>query len=166
MLCALLRLICARGRGQVGDNGGQTYSGHSNAPLRGGKFNWFEGGTRSAAFVAAGAGSKHLSAEARGQIYRHPVHMTDWLPTLADLAGVPRADWPQGPELGLDGVSLVGPGGVVLPQLEKPVRQEMLLSIQTGFEVDSKLPGWGRWGVIRQGDYKLITQDVNWNYVT
>ena len=44
----------------------------------------------------------------------------------------------------------------LLPELEKPVRQEMLLSIQTGFEVESKLPGWGRWGVIRQGDYKLI----------
>ena len=30
----------------VGDNGGQVYSGDSNAPLRGGKFGWFEGGTR------------------------------------------------------------------------------------------------------------------------
>ena len=32
------------------------------------------------------------------------------------VAGVPRADWPQGPELGLDGVSLVK-GGVLLPEL-------------------------------------------------
>jgi arylsulfatase A-like enzyme len=145
----------------TGDNGGQTYSGHSNAPLRGGKFNWYEGGTRSASFISAGAGATDL-LPARDRIYLHPVHATDWVPTFADLAGVSREAWPHGDGLTLDGVSLVGPGGALLPQPDKPVRTEMLLSIRVGFEVQEKVSYWSKWGVIRVGDFKLITQDPNW----
>ena len=35
----------------MGDNGGPTFEGHSNTPLRGGKLNFFEGGVRTAGFI-------------------------------------------------------------------------------------------------------------------
>lgn len=150
----------------MGDNGGQTYSGHSNAPLRGGKFNWYEGGTRSAAFISVGDGAADLLAPAaRGGVYAHAVHAVDWICTFADLAGVPRAAWPHGEGLTLDGVSLVHPSGVLLPELGKAVRTETLLSIRVGFEVRSRLSStWSHYGVIRVGDFKLMSQDPNWNY--
>ena len=63
----------------VGDNGGQVYSGDSNAPLRGGKFSWFEGGTRqplsarynlikkkTAGFIAFGLACRHPGGGRQG----------------------------------------------------------------------------------------------------
>ncbi len=133
---------------------------------RGGKFNWYEGGARSAAFISVGDDAADLLAPAaRGGVYEHPVHAVDWICTLSDLAGVPRAVWPQGDGLTFDGVSLVSSDGIVLPQLDKAVRTETLLSIRVGFGVRSRLSKtWSQFGVIRVGDFKLMTQDPNWNY--
>eukprot|EP00040_Diaphanoeca_grandis_P015496 m.79144 g.79144 ORF g.79144 m.79144 type:complete len:284 (+) comp25184_c0_seq1:255-1106(+) len=65
-----------------GDNGGPTFDGHSNTPLRGGKLNFFEGGIRPASFVY----SPLLPMSVRGQWYNGSVHETDWAPTFFSLA--------------------------------------------------------------------------------
>jgi arylsulfatase A-like enzyme len=69
----------------MGDNGGPTFEGHSNTPLRGGKLNFFEGGVRPAAFVS----SPLLPQVVRGTWYNGSVHETDWAPTFLSLAGLP-----------------------------------------------------------------------------
>jgi arylsulfatase A-like enzyme len=63
----------------------------SNAPLRGGKTNCFEGGIRVPAFA-------HWPGRLRPQKRTAPMHAVDWLPTLAALTG---AQLPEG--LALDG---------------------------------------------------------------
>jgi len=67
----------------LGDNGGPTFEGHSNFPLRGGKLNFFEGGIRPAAFVS----SPLLPAAVRGTWYNGTVHETDFFTTFLFLAG-------------------------------------------------------------------------------
>ena len=88
--------------------------------------------------------------------------------TFADLGRVPPSGRPD-PEsptgLALDGVSLIDSmTEQILPDLVKPTRTELLLSLQTGYEAKTVLQDWRQWGVIRVGDFKLITQDVNWDY--
>ena len=67
----------------VSDNGGPTHNDEStwsnNFPLRGGKNTLWEGGTRVLAAVK-GPGI------APGTLLEHPVHATDWLPSLVSMA--------------------------------------------------------------------------------
>lgn len=79
----------------MGDNGGPSDGGHSNAPLRGGKLNFFEGGIRPAAFIT----SPLLPESVRGSTFDALAHETDWYATFARLAGVT-------PPRGIDGVDL------------------------------------------------------------
>jgi len=80
----------------LSDNGGPiTVVPCSNAPLRGGKGQVFEGGIR-VPFVACWPGT--LPA---GAVYNEPVCAIDLLPTALALAGAPP------PEKPLDGVNLV-----------------------------------------------------------
>ena len=85
------------------DNGGPTTTGDGvgarNWPLRGGKHSVWEGGTRATA-VIAGAG---MGAALAGTQFTHLMHGADWLPTLAEAAGIAKAD--VGGALPLDGVS-------------------------------------------------------------
>ena len=69
----------------VSDNGGPL--DHStNAPLRGGKHTFFEGGVRVVGFIGGGA----VPAEQRGSTWDGLMHAADWLPTLvAGVAGAP-----------------------------------------------------------------------------
>lgn len=134
------RVVEAVGRAGIGentlflfasDNGGLTtkVAAASNAPLRGGKGGLYEGGVRVAAFATWPG---HIPA---GSVVNAPLHMVDWLPTLAKLAGAPIATTKP-----LDGKD-------VWPVLTEgaPSPHEFLL-----------LNTVGREGAIRAGDWKLV----------
>ena len=77
----------------LGDNGG-TYehegpvSGVSNYPLRGHKYTYFEGGVRTASFLA----SPLLPERVVGTWSHALLHESDWWPTFAALAGLSPTD--------------------------------------------------------------------------
>lgn len=81
------------------DNGGPVDTGDGvgarNFPLRGGKHSIWEGGTRGTAVISG----KMLKKT--GYTFTHLMHGADWLPTLAEVAGVDVSSIP----LPLDGVS-------------------------------------------------------------
>ena len=93
------------------DNGGCHQEGGSNLPLRGGKHWLFEGGVRVPSFVHDGSGAAYayLPQSARGATLSSLAHVTDWLPTLLDAAGVDAAaDVAAATVAGWDGVSQWG----------------------------------------------------------
>lgn len=63
------------------DNGGPTNLGATNGALRGAKGTLYEGGTR---VVAWAAWNGRIPA---GTVCQEPLHMVDWLPTLAAIVG-------------------------------------------------------------------------------
>lgn len=65
------------------DNGGNIRRGASNAPLRGEKGCLYEGGVRAVGFVHG----KPLGEKRVGSVSRELMHVTDWFPTLVNLAG-------------------------------------------------------------------------------
>jgi len=82
------------------DNGYSTEArahggGGSSAPYRGAKFSIFEGGTRLPAIISWPG---HLPV---GQVRGQMVHSCDWLPTLAEICGIPVTTTNH-----LDGLSL------------------------------------------------------------
>ncbi|MBI5688182.1 MAG: sulfatase-like hydrolase/transferase [Verrucomicrobia bacterium] len=119
------------------DNGHSTeerahFGGGSAGPYRGAKFSLFEGGIRLPAILSWPG---HLpEGAARGQV----AHGCDWLPTVAELAGVKllRTD--------IDGRSLVP----VLKSAAAPSPHDALLWHVSG----GKNPQWA----VREGDWKLI----------
>ena len=132
----------------MGDNGGPTFEGHSNSPLRGGKLNWWEGGVRPAAFVHAASptllptdGSSH-----RGGWYNGSLHETDVFATFFALANnnISAAGTP--PTFGgfaIDGVNIWGAlldGGGALP----PPRTEVLIGDD----------------ILRVDEWKLVAYDA------
>ena len=65
----------------MSDNGGRNYPGiKTNTPLRGGKAQVYEGGTRVVGLIQ-GPGFK------QNVHYNGLMHMVDWLPSLVSLAG-------------------------------------------------------------------------------
>mmetsp|Transcript_31566 Transcript_31566/g.75636 ORF Transcript_31566/g.75636 Transcript_31566/m.75636 type:complete len:642 (+) Transcript_31566:51-1976(+) len=72
------------------DNGGPIYEPGSsnNYPLKGGKYNDFEGGVRTNAFVSGG----RVPIEKRGTVHKGVVSIADWYGTLCGLAGVEQED--------------------------------------------------------------------------
>ena len=78
------------------DNGGCPTAGGRNTPLRGTKGSLFEGGVHVEAFIY----SPHLSP----CVYNHVFHVTDWFPTLLDIADSGYVYKPD-PGYRLDGVS-------------------------------------------------------------
>ena len=92
----------------VSDNGGPLE--HStNAPLRGGKHTFYEGGVRVVAFLAGGA----LPASARGTTWPGLAHASDWYRTItAGVAGLPiPADTGPVPLDGFDLFAAIAAGG-------------------------------------------------------
>jgi arylsulfatase A-like enzyme len=82
------------------DNGGCYSSGGRNAPLRGTKGSLWEGGTKVDAFVF----SHLLDSKVAGTQYDGLMHVSDWFPTILDLAGI---DYSPAAGKALDGVSHV-----------------------------------------------------------
>lgn len=113
------------------DNGGLTTKtpAASNAPLRGGKGSLYEGGVRVAA-LASWPG--HIPA---GSVVKEPLHMTDWLPTLAGLAGAST-----GATKPLDGRDI----WPVLTEGRHSPHEHLLLNTVA------------REGAVRVGDWKLV----------
>ncbi|XP_058576071.1 arylsulfatase I [Neofelis nebulosa] len=134
------------------DNGGQTFSGGSNWPLRGRKGTYWEGGVRGLGFVH----SPLLKRKRRTS--RALVHITDWYPTLVGLAGgtASAAD-------GLDGYD-VWPA---ISEGRASPRTEILHNIDPLYNHarhGSLEAGFGIWNTavqaaIRVGEWKLLTGD-------
>jgi arylsulfatase I/J len=111
-----------------GDNGGDVTTGASNWPYRGTKTSVFEGGTRVAAFISSP--NPHLiPVERRGTESHTLMHVTDWFPTLLDLAGYEGNPAKEGNPL--DGVKL---WDALVTGIYDPVhgpRTEMLYALDT-----------------------------------
>jgi arylsulfatase B len=116
----------------ISDNGGPTAElTSSNAPLRGGKGTFYEGGLR-VPFLVQWKGT--LPA---GTVYDRPVCAVDVLPTATAAAGIALpADRTR------DGVDL-------LP---------FLSGRNAARPHDTLFWRMGRWGALRQGDWKLVLQ--------
>ncbi|KAK8785135.1 hypothetical protein V5799_008499 [Amblyomma americanum] len=119
------------------DNGADVAGGNANHaspwPLRGQKYSPWEGGVRAAAFVWSPALS-----HSKGADYEHLFHITDWLPTLYQLAGGVPA------ELGdIDGVSHADS---LAANSTSPPRTELVVNIDP---VDN-------YSAIIEGHFKLV----------
>ena len=75
-----------------GDNGGTIRAGGNNYPLRGFKGSLWEGGCRASAFVWS-----PLLPARRNFVWRGLFHVSDWLPTALEVAGVadPLRSFPE-----------------------------------------------------------------------
>ena len=78
------------------DNGGVTHG--VNYPLRGEKHTNWDGGMRVAALVSGG----FVPEAVRGSVSKVIIHIADWYPTLARLAGADPSDDPPVPPLPVD----------------------------------------------------------------
>ena len=81
------------------DNGGCHSAGGKNGPLRGTKGSLLEGGTKVDSFVF----SPLIPTDRQGLTYNNVFHVTDWFPTMLEMAGRPFI--PTRDEYALDGVS-------------------------------------------------------------
>ncbi|XP_024072802.1 arylsulfatase I [Terrapene carolina triunguis] len=138
------------------DNGGQTFSGGSNWPLRGRKGTYWEGGVRGIGFVHS-----PLIKRKRRTSWAL-VHITDWYPTLVTLAGgnVSEAE-------GLDGYN-VWPA---ISEGKESPRTEILHNIDPLYnhaKHGSLAGGFGIWNTavqasIRVREWKLLTGDPGYS---
>eukprot|EP00903_Cladosiphon_okamuranus_P014415 g13381.t1 len=148
------------------DNGACPSDGGTNYPLRGGKQSVFEGGSKVPAFVWS---KSHLPSEAWGTSYDKIMHSTDWVPTLASMAGG-KVGGSAGPLDGVDQWDSLKSTGLVKPAEEgsfndlmgdtvNDPRTEMLynwdsylLSSTDGLQENRDLTQ----GAFRSGDWKLL----------
>uniref|UniRef100_A0A3P8X3L0 Sulfatase N-terminal domain-containing protein n=1 Tax=Cynoglossus semilaevis TaxID=244447 RepID=A0A3P8X3L0_CYNSE len=141
------------------DNGAQPFTGGSNWPLRGRKGTYWEGGVRGVAFVHSPL------LKRRRRISKDLLHITDWFPTLVNLAG----------SQGLDGFD-VWP---TISEGKESPRQEILHNIDPLHRPPAQTMKWEPdrhpppgpesepqpvWdtsiqAAIRVGDWKLLTGD-------
>ncbi|NXM56173.1 ARSI Arylsulfatase, partial [Illadopsis cleaveri] len=138
------------------DNGGQTFSGGSNWPLRGRKGTYWEGGVRGIGFVHS-----PLIKRKRRTSWAL-VHITDWYPTLVSLA---RGNLSN--VQGLDGYD-VWPA---ISEGKESPRTEILHNIDPLYnhaKYGSLEDGFGIWNTavqasIRVGEWKLLTGDPGYS---
>ncbi|KFM82794.1 Arylsulfatase J, partial [Stegodyphus mimosarum] len=117
------------------DNGGASGSG-SNWPLRGAKFQLWEGGVRSLCVVWS-----PLLKLKTPRISMQLMHIVDWLPTFYQLAGGDISDLGD-----IDGMDM---WPVLVDEKKPSPREEVLLNIDPVDQV----------GALRKGDMKLL---VSW----
>lgn len=79
------------------DNGGCSFEGGMNAPLRGDKGTLYEGGAHVNGMIFGNI----VPSSARGSSYPGLMHVSDWLPTMVGLAGF---DYLPPPGHALDGI--------------------------------------------------------------
>ena len=136
------------------DNGGCVLTGGRNGDLRGSKGTLFEGGTKVDAFIY----SPLLDESVRGSVYSSVMHVSDWMPTILDMAGVsftPDASRP------FDGVSHASNLKLAGTDDVEEVRTTMLYNFYTNIE-DMTRDGsaWSMWSnsplAIRTTQYKLV----------
>jgi len=74
----------------ISDNGGPVYipGSANNHPLKGGKYNDWEGGVRTNAFMSGGFIPEHR----RGSKFHGVISIADWYGTLSEIAGVDFTD--------------------------------------------------------------------------
>lgn len=119
------------------DNGGET-NVTSNAPLRGGKSELYEGGIRVPLIV------RWPAKVPPGRVSEMPTMNTDFFPTFLEVAGVRRGETPR------DGISVLA--NWVDPE-ERPERDE--LAWHYPLDRPHFLGGVSA-GAIRAGDWKMI----------
>jgi len=110
------------------DNGGVNRGGGYNFPFRGEKGTLWDGGVKSLGFIH----SPLLPKSRIGEKSFNLMHVTDWLPTLLDLAGCPNKNFGGLP---LDGKSQAS---AILSNVENEysIRQEVLHQINPLIYID------------------------------
>jgi arylsulfatase B/arylsulfatase I/J len=123
------------------DNGGPLNEKASNYPLQGGKASLWEGGVRGVGFVNGGATARvGLSENVRGTVNRNLMHVTDWFPTLCEVAGCSLNGTKP-----LDGVS----AWAHISHVNGTCRRNEICHEITGLRGRQE-------AAIRLGDYKLV----------
>eukprot|EP00936_MAST-01D_sp_MAST-1D-sp1_P002924 g2924.t1 len=124
----------------------------NNYPLKGGKTDDFEGGTRVAAFISGGFVPRSL----RGSVNHAYVHACDWYATLCGLAGIDPQD-PHPAATGIPPIDSVDQWPTLLVRnatWEEGARQEMVLAYNT--KGDAPTPS-GVNAALIQGRFKIVT---------
>lgn len=103
------------------DNGGMPSVGGLNYPLRGTKNSMFEGGMRAVGFI------RHPASIGANKVYDGLIHISDWFPTLAGLAGLPATK-------GIEGVDQ----SAALKANGPSPRKEILLNLDDTFTHTNK----------------------------
>jgi len=138
----------------VSDNGGSTWFGGGNTPLRSGKNTPFEGGVRTPAFVVDYTPHQEYIGD-KGRNWDGLMHISDWFPTLYTIAGGDASTIPH-----LDGKDL----SAALRTNDASPRTEMLVELYVPGEFafpDEDMIAY------RKGNYKLISGDLrdpNWYF--
>lgn len=137
------------------DNGGCYDAGGRNGPLRGNKGTLFEGGTRVDALLY----SKMLSFHQRGASYSGLMHVSDWFPTILDMAGL---SFTPASGYELDGVShwsnIKSLNVSDSTQSLTSPRSVMLYNYYVNIE---NFSGWEGIRAVRDSQYKLIQTNDN-----
>jgi arylsulfatase A-like enzyme len=129
------------------DNGGSTWFGGLNTPLRSGKTTPFEGGVRTPAFVVDYTPQQQYIGD-KGRNWDGLIHISDWFPTLYSIAGGDPTTIPH-----LDGKDL---SSALRTNAASP-RTEMLVELYVPGEFqfpDEDMISY------RKGNFKLISGDI------
>ena len=113
------------------DNGGPSGTDSDSAnnyPLRGGKYSDFDGGIRTAAFVAGGALPPGARGRVLGSARAHVISIADWYRTFATLAGVADPTDAAAAAAGLPPLDSIDQWPLLSGQADAGARAELLLT--------------------------------------